>query len=83
MIPSQRNKYVGKTTDGEALGNPKRNYKKYNEDPTTYKVDRERAAPKRDRDMIFDTQEFKKAVEDAIKNFGPPKNPPTPRKKVK
>jgi len=52
-------------------------YRQYNSDPTTKKVDRERPSPKSDKEKsrIFDTDSFKKAIEDAQKNFGSRINP--------
>ena len=40
------------------------------------KTDRETRSPKSDREQerIFDTEGFKKAIEDAQKNFGKPRN---------
>jgi len=56
---------VNKTFDG-GVGNPDRNYKQYNEDPTTYKTDRE---DRKGKDRIFDTEGFKKAIEESLKDF--------------
>ena len=66
---------VYKTRQG-GIRNPARDYTQYNSDPTTYKVDRERADPKYDRSRsIMDSKGFKDALGKIQKEFGSRINP--------
>ena len=60
-LPRDRNKYGVVASTGEYHGNRAQNRKQYNESPSTYKTDRQ--------DRLFDTEGFKRAIEEAGKIF--------------
>ena len=79
--PNQSSKVYEKNTvgprgfSGKRLRDYKKDYRQYNEDPTTYKGNRETASPKSDRQPIYDTRGFKDALDKVQREFGSRINP--------